>query len=83
MLAHHPNFNSNLIPNIMFELNNLGIIIVTEEIGWGVVPASRIGHLFRERLSNLSSLVFKYSSQKWLAINGIAIDLDKVGNLIP
>jgi len=29
MLAHHPNFNSNLIPNIMFELNNFGIIIST------------------------------------------------------
>jgi hypothetical protein len=29
ILLHHPNFNSNLIPNIMFELNNFGIIIYT------------------------------------------------------
>ena len=63
--------------------NNYLIIIVFEEIGWGIIPATPIGHLFRERLSNLSSLLSRSSSQKWLAFNGIAIDLEKIGNLIP
>ena len=62
---------------------DLGIIVVTEEIGWGIVPGSPIGHLFRERHSSLSSLIFQYSTKKWLAINGIAIDLEKIGYLIP
>ena len=63
--------------------NNVGIIVVTEEIGWGIVPVTPIGHLFRERLTKLSSLIFQNSTQKWLAINGIAIDLEKIGHHIP
>ena len=63
--------------------NDLGIIVVTEEVGWGIVPATPIGHLFRERLCSLSSLLFQNSTKKWLAVNGTAIDLDKIGNVIP
>ena len=63
--------------------NNLCIIVVSEEVGWGIVPATPIGHLFRERLSKLTSLIGRHSKKKWLAINGTAIDLDKIGYLIP
>ena len=63
--------------------NDLGIIVVTEEIGWGLVPGTPIGHLFRERHTNLSELIGKISTQRWLAINGTAIHLDKIGYLIP
>ena len=63
--------------------NDLGIIVVTEEIGWGIVPVTPIGHLFRERHTDLSTLVYKQSTKKWLAINGIAIDLEDIGYLIP
>ena len=63
--------------------NNLGIIVVTEEVGWGIVPATAIGHLFRERLCSISSLLLLNSRMRWLAFNGIAIDLDKIGYKIP
>ena len=63
--------------------NKFGIIIVSEEIGWGIVPATPIGHLFRERLTTLSSILCKQASKRWLAVNGIAIDLDKIGSKIP
>ena len=63
--------------------NNLGIVIVSEEIGWGSVPSTPIGHMFRERLSALSLLLSRHSKKRWLAINGIAIDLNEIGNLIP
>ena len=63
--------------------NNFGIVVVSEEIGWGIVPSTPIGHLFRERLSNLTYLISRHSKKKWLAINGIAIDLDSIGNPIP
>ena len=62
---------------------DLGIVLVTEEIGWGIVPATPIGHLFRERHCSLSLLLGRYSVKQWLAINGIAIDLDKYGDVIP
>ncbi len=63
--------------------DNLCIVVVSEEVGWGIVPATAIGHLFRERQSILSSLISRHSKQRWLAINGTAIDLDKFGDLIP
>ena len=63
--------------------NDIGIIIVTEEIGWGIVPGTPIGHLFRERHTNLFALINQISKQRWLAINGTAIDLEKIGYLIP
>ena len=62
---------------------NLCIVVVSEEVGWGIVPATPIGHLFRERLSTLNSLISTQSKKRWLAVNGTAIDLDKVGYLIP
>ena len=60
-----------------------GIVIVFEEIGWGIVPSTPIGHLFRERLCNLSSLLCNHSSKKWLVVNRTAIDLDDIGHQIP
>ena len=63
--------------------NKLCIVIVSEEVGWGIVPATPIGHLFRERLSTLTSLISRQSQKRWLAFNGTAIDLDEIGHGIP
>lgn len=63
--------------------DNCCIVVVSEEVGWGIVPATPIGHLFRERHSTLTSLISRQSQKRWLAINGTAIDLDKIGDLIP
>ena len=62
---------------------NLCIVVVSEEVGWGIVPATPVGHLFRERHSNLKSLISRHSKKRWLAVNGTAVDLDKIGVLIP
>ena len=63
--------------------DNLCIVVVSEEVGWGIVPSTPMGHLFRERHSTLTSLISRQSKKRWLAINGTAIDLDKYGELIP
>ena len=63
--------------------NNYGFIVVIEEIGWGVVPSTPIGNLFRERLSKLSKLLSRNAIKRWLAVNGTAIDLDRIGYHIP
>ena len=89
LVEHHLNENQNKWE--LFQLkfinclrkNDRGIIVVTEEIGWGIVPGTPIGHLFRERHTNLSALISQHSTQKWLAINGTAIDLNNIGYLIP
>jgi len=79
--AEWQKFQTNFI-NCLLN-SKITIIIVSEEIGWGIVPATPIGHLFRERHCNLSSLISRHSSKKWLAIRGIAIDLDTIGYPIP
>ena len=63
--------------------DNFCIVVVSEEVGWGIVPATPIGHLFRERHSKLTSLISRQSKKRWLAFNGIAIDIDKIGHVIP
>ena len=63
--------------------NELCIIVVSEEVGWGIVPATPIGHLFRERHTSLASLIGYHSIKSWLAVNGSAIDLNKIGDRIP
>ena len=63
--------------------NNLGIILVADEIGWGIVPSTQIGHLFRERHCKLLALLSSHASKRILAVNGIGIDLDKIGFSIP
>ena len=63
--------------------NNFCIVVVSEEVGWGIVPATPLGHLFRERHSTLNSLISCRSNKRLLAISGIALDLDQIGELIP
>jgi len=75
------NFQNKLLN--CFTKDNLCIVVVSEEVGWGIVPATPIGHLFRERQSQLSSLISSHSKKRWIAVNGTAIDLDKIGDLIP
>ena len=74
-------FQNKLI-NCLTE-DNACIVVVSEEVGWGIVPGTQIGHLFRERHSTLTSLISLQSKKRWLAISGTAIDLDKIGDLIP
>ena len=63
--------------------NNFCIVVVSEEVGWGIVPATPLGHLFRERHSTLTSLISRRSNKRLIAVNGIALDLDQIGELIP
>ena len=63
--------------------NNYGIFVVSEEIGWGLVPPTPIGYLFRERHCDFYSLLCRNATKKWLAVNGTAIDLDNIGESIP
>ena len=62
-------------------LSQLGqlVIIVSEETGWGIVPSTKIGHLFRERLTHLSSMISSMALQKWLVTQNSAINLSEVG----
>lgn len=51
------------------------IIIVSEETGWGVVPAYAAGRLFRDRLGYLSRQVANIASTTYLVAGGHVLDL--------
>ena len=51
------------------------IIIVIEETGWGIVPHTKIGNLFRDRLGSFSQLIQQISMDSWLVIQGRAVNL--------
>ncbi len=54
------------------------IIIVGEQVGWGLVSEYRIGNIFTERIGEVLRDITLISSDNWLTINGKAIKLDNI-----
>tara|TARA_Y100001968_G_scaffold45850_3_gene35957 strand:- start:7963 stop:8514 length:552 start_codon:yes stop_codon:yes gene_type:complete len=59
------------------------IVIVIEETGWGVVPSTSIGNVFRDRLGSMSQKLQKISNKSWLVIQGRAINLKEMSAPVP
>ncbi|MCP9916101.1 bifunctional adenosylcobinamide kinase/adenosylcobinamide-phosphate guanylyltransferase [Cyanobium sp. ATX 6F1] len=51
------------------------MLLVAEECGWGVVPATAVGGRFRDRLGRLEQLLMDRAGAAWLVLHGRAIDL--------
>ena len=58
-------------------------VLVAEETGWGVVPPTKVGGMFRDRLGQLSERIQRHADQSWLVIQGRAIDLQALGCPVP
>ena len=58
-------------------------MVVIEETGWGVVPPTRIGGLFRDRLGALAQDLDRIADAAWLVVQGRALDLHGLGCLVP
>jgi len=54
------------------------IIIVGEQVGWGLVSEYKIGNIFAERMGEVLRDITNISSDNWLTINGKAIKLDNM-----
>jgi adenosylcobinamide kinase/adenosylcobinamide-phosphate guanylyltransferase len=59
------------------------LLLVAEEVGWGVIPAYASGRLFRDRLGELVQRVGQEADQVFLVVAGHALDLKKWGQIIP
>jgi adenosylcobinamide kinase/adenosylcobinamide-phosphate guanylyltransferase len=57
-------------------------IVVAEETGWGVVPVSPLGRLFRDTLGRLVQRMAANADRVELVVAGFAIDLRAVGTPI-
>ena len=58
-------------------------VLVIEETGWGVVPPTRIGGLFRDRLGSLAQALVRVADGAWLVLQGRALDLHALGYELP
>ena len=58
-------------------------VVVIEETGWGVVPPTRIGGVFRDRLGVLAQKLDGVADDAWLVVQGRALDLHALGHRVP
>ena len=54
------------------------IIIVGEQVGWGLVSEYKVGNIFTERNGEVLKDITRISTDNWLTINGKAIKLDNI-----
>ena len=70
---------------LLLALSNLNgvCIVVIEETGWGVVPPTAVGGLFRDRLGALAQRLDRQASRSWLVLQGRAVDLHAFSRPVP
>ena len=59
------------------------VVMVVEETGWGVVPATAVGGAFRDRLGALQQLLMQHCHSAWLVIGGRALNLMDLSYPVP
>jgi adenosylcobinamide kinase/adenosylcobinamide-phosphate guanylyltransferase len=59
------------------------LVMVCEETGWGVVPATAAGSRFRDRLGGMQQQLVERSDAAWLVLQGRAIDLLALSQPVP
>lgn len=60
-----------------------GLIIVSEQTGWGVVPPTAVGGLFRDRLGMVERQLVAVATTTWLVVAGRAIDISACSRPVP
>jgi adenosylcobinamide kinase/adenosylcobinamide-phosphate guanylyltransferase len=55
------------------------VVVVAEETGWGLVPSTPLGRLFRDALGRLTQRVALIAERVELVVAGYAIDLRALG----
>lgn len=51
-------------------------VVVTNEVGWGVVPVTPLGRLFRDVMGRANRMLVDSADAAWLMIAGRAVPLD-------
>jgi adenosylcobinamide kinase/adenosylcobinamide-phosphate guanylyltransferase len=59
------------------------VVLVAEEVGWGVVPPTAIGGLFRDRLGQLVRRCADLCPHRWLVLAGDALPLHQLAQRVP
>tara|TARA_Y100001968_G_scaffold333744_1_gene398956 strand:+ start:7689 stop:8210 length:522 start_codon:yes stop_codon:yes gene_type:complete len=67
-------YKESLLKALVNYKNN--ILIVGEQVGWGIVSEYKIGNLFADRLGEILTDITKIADQNWITINGKALRID-------
>jgi len=59
----------------LIEKHNKKLIVVTNEVGMGLVPAYRMGSLFRDIAGRLNARVARRADEVWCMISGLPLKL--------
>ena len=59
------------------------VLLVSEQTGWGVVPVTAVGGLFRDRLGSLEQQLAPLCDAIWLVVAGRALNLSNLGLAVP
>lgn len=59
------------------------VLLVCEEVGWGVVPPTAVGGLFRDRMGSLQQRLMQQATDSWLVVAGRALNLHALGQPVP
>lgn len=62
----------NNLLNTIREISS-DIVIVTNEVGWSLVPENELGRLYVEMLGKLNSTIAHYSQEVYLTISGLEV----------
>lgn len=65
-----------------FEASPADAIVVAEETGWGVVPATPLGRVFRDALGRLTRTIARRADRVELVVAGYAIDVRALGTRV-
>jgi adenosylcobinamide kinase/adenosylcobinamide-phosphate guanylyltransferase len=65
---------------ISLETADSDVILVSEETGWGVVPAYPIGRVFRDRLGTLTREIGAIATSTYLVTGGHVLNLSRLGS---
>jgi adenosylcobinamide kinase/adenosylcobinamide-phosphate guanylyltransferase len=55
------------------------VVLVSEETGWGVVPPSPLGRIFRDHLGRVAQQIARRADRVELVVAGFALDLRRYG----
>ena len=55
------------------------LVVVSNEVGWGIVPASPLGRLYRDALGSANQRVAARAGQVYLVAAGLALELRAAG----
>jgi len=51
------------------------VVVVTNEVGWGVVPPTPLGRAFRDCAGRANQVLAREADEVWMAVSGLALPL--------